>query len=43
MRYDDLKPRLSGVTVMDLQGERVYLESLWENRAVLLAFLRHFG
>ncbi len=43
MRYDDLKPQLSGVTVISLQEETLRLDSLWESRAVLLAFLRHFG
>jgi|GEM_PF-3726346 len=43
MRYDDLKLRISGVIVIDLRGEPVSLESIWENRVVLLAFLRHFG
>ncbi len=43
MRYNDLKPRISGVTVIKEQGEAVSLESIWESRVVLLAFLRHFG
>jgi len=43
MRYDDLKLRISSVTVTDVQGETTNLESIWENRVVLLAFLRHFG
>lgn len=43
MQYDDLKPRLGGVTVQNLRGEMVDLESIWKERAVLLAFLRHFG
>ncbi|MFO7738107.1 MAG: hypothetical protein R6V46_06540 [Desulfatiglandaceae bacterium] len=43
MRYDDLKSRVSGVTVMNRYGEEVNLESVWQSRPVLLAFLRHFG
>ncbi len=43
MTYDDLKPRIGGVTVINAQGEAISLESIWKNRVVLLAFLRHFG
>jgi len=43
MYYDALKPRLAGVTVQDPDGVAVELASLWIDRPVLLAFLRHFG
>ena len=43
MNYDDLKARVAGVTVKNLAGEPVQLESIWEDRICLLAFLRHFG
>jgi len=31
------------VTVMDLEGNEVVLQSLWKDKYVVLAFLRHFG
>ena len=43
MTYDELKPRIVGVTVQSLQGSEVKIESLWEGRRIVLAFLRHFG
>jgi peroxiredoxin len=36
-------PALEGVTVQDLDGAPVQLSSLWEDRPVVLAFVRHFG
>jgi len=43
MTYDELKPRIVGVTVQSLQETEVKIESLWEGRRIVLAFLRHFG
>lgn len=43
MTYDELKPRLAGVTVKDLKSDSMDIESLWADRPVLLSFLRHFG
>jgi hypothetical protein len=43
MTYDELKPRIAGVTVLSLQEEGVDLKSLWAHRRIVLAFLRHFG
>ena len=43
MTYDELKPRITAVTVQSLQGHEVKLESLWAGRRIALAFLRHFG
>lgn len=43
MTYDELKPRIVGVTVQSLQETDVKIESLWEDRRIVLAFLRHFG
>ena len=43
MTYDELKPRIVGVTVQSLQENDVKIESLWEDRRIVLAFLRHFG
>jgi hypothetical protein len=43
MTYDELKPRITGVTVQTIDGTGVKLASLWESRRIVLAFLRHFG
>jgi len=43
MTYDELKPRIAGVSVDDLDEKSVSLESLWQGRRIVLAFLRHFG
>jgi hypothetical protein len=43
MTFDELKPRITGVTVQALDGTGVKLESLWISRRIVLAFLRHFG
>ncbi|MBA2881516.1 hypothetical protein HNR65_001843 [Desulfosalsimonas propionicica] len=43
MDYQDLKPRITGVKIENLQQEIVELVSVWKNRTVLLSFLRHFG
>lgn len=43
MTYDELKPRVAGITVEGLDGRVVALESLWRGRRVVLVFLRHFG
>lgn len=36
-------PDLGGTTVTDLNGHEVDLASLWSERRIVLAFLRHFG
>ena len=43
MTYAELKPRIAGVTAESLQGKEVVLKSLWSDRRIVLAFLRHFG
>jgi hypothetical protein len=43
MTYDELKPRIAGISVKDLDGRNVALGSLWQARKVVLVFLRHFG
>jgi hypothetical protein len=43
MTYNDLKTSITGLTVQSLQEKEVLLESLWEDRRIVLAFLRHFG
>jgi hypothetical protein len=36
-------PDVSGLTVLNTEGEVVDLESLWRGRRIILTFLRHFG
>lgn len=43
MEYEDVKQRLEGLTLQDLDGKSLSVASLWAKRRVLLAFLRHFG
>jgi hypothetical protein len=31
------------LTVLDLEGRQIRIASLWAERQVVLAFLRHFG
>jgi hypothetical protein len=35
--------RLDGIELRDWRGEPVRLGSLWEQRPVVLVFIRHFG
>lgn len=35
--------KLSGIELSDWRGERRRLGSLWQERAVVLVFIRHFG
>jgi len=35
--------RLAGIELSDWQGRAVVLGSLWRDRPVVLAFIRHFG
>ena len=35
--------KLSGIELADWRGEAVRLGSLWEERPVVLVFIRHFG
>ena len=39
----DRKIHAEGVTVTTLSEDSVGLDSLWADRQILLAFLRHFG
>jgi len=43
MDYKELEKRVSKLTVLDIEGEAVEIESLWKDRRIILAFLRHFG
>jgi hypothetical protein len=38
-----METTLESVTVLDLDGRTVPLASLWADRPVVLAFIRHFG
>lgn len=39
----DVVERLGEAEVLDLEGQALRLGSLWQDRAVVLVFLRHFG
>lgn len=43
MNYEQLSSKIQGLTIKNTNGEDVPLESLWKDRQVVLAFLRHFG
>ncbi|MCW7754146.1 hypothetical protein OOT00_09110 [Desulfobotulus sp. H1] len=36
-------PDVSAISVFDLNGKAVALDSLWQDRKVVLVFLRHYG
>ena len=38
-----LATRLSGIELSDWRGEQVRLGPLWQERPVVLVFIRHFG
>ncbi len=40
---DSIENALSEAPVLDLDGRAVPLSSLWRDRTVVLAFVRHFG
>lgn len=35
--------RLSPIELEDIDGERIRLGTLWQDRTVVLVFIRHFG
>ena len=35
--------RLSGIELSDWQGERFELGSFWQEKPIVLVFIRHFG
>ncbi len=43
MKNQTQVPDVSGLTVMNMEGDVVQLESLWKSRQIVLTFLRHFG
>lgn len=43
MQYQDLKAQIKDLTVQSIDGKDIPVESLWADRRVVLAFLRHFG
>ncbi len=38
-----ISTRLAGIVLTDDRGDAVVLGSLWAERTVVLAFVRHFG
>lgn len=38
-----MNEKYADLTVLDLEGRVVALESLWEEQPCLLVFLRHYG
>jgi hypothetical protein len=38
-----LTTRLSPIELEDIDGERIRLGALWQDRTVVLVFIRHFG
>jgi hypothetical protein len=40
---NELAARLAGLGVLDERGTTIALGRFWEDRAVVLAFVRHFG
>ena len=40
---DAVQSDLSEAPVLDLEGRAVPLSSLWRDRTLVLAFVRHFG
>lgn len=36
-------PDVTGLTVLDMEKNPLELESLWQDRRIVLIFLRHFG
>jgi hypothetical protein len=43
MQYQNLKAQIKELTVQSIDGKDIPVESLWADRRVVLAFLRHFG
>lgn len=35
--------KMSGIELSDWQGQRVRLETLWQEQPIVLVFIRHFG
>jgi|APDOM4702015248_1054824.scaffolds.fasta_scaffold192684_2 hypothetical protein len=40
---DRIPPDVAQLPVLDLDGQPHPLESLWQERAAVLVFVRHFG
>lgn len=41
--YGQIEKRIAGLSIKDMEGRDVVLESIWEQKCVVLVFLRHFG
>lgn len=40
---NDMVARLAAVTVLDTAGNSIQLGTLWDERPIVLAMIRHFG
>lgn len=43
MDYGQLEKRIANLSVKDMEGKEVAFESIWEQKRVVLVFIRHFG
>jgi cytochrome oxidase Cu insertion factor (SCO1/SenC/PrrC family) len=43
MDYKQLEKRIANLSVKNMEGKDVALDSLWEQKRVVLVFVRHFG
>jgi hypothetical protein len=43
MQYIELKEKIKGLSLQSLDGKSIPVASLWTDRQLVLAFLRHFG
>jgi hypothetical protein len=43
MRLDEARVKINGLTAATLDGDQIPWASLWRERRLVLAFLRHFG
>ena len=41
--YEALRTKIADLTVRNLEDQAVSVEALWEDRRVVLVFLRHYG
>ena len=41
--YGPLEKRIANLTVKNMEGQDVAFESIWEQKRVVLVFVRHFG
>lgn len=41
--YEAIHSKIAGLTVNDLEDHAVAVDGLWQDRRVVLVFLRHYG